>query len=147
MNASISNHLTPLLIFSFFLLFSSDGDFQSRYNPVAQDFLLKLPGVDSKNINRLMKSVANIRQLVTKSRDDLTTILGSGTNADKLFDFLHQSQREVSEKEGRNGGSRMKGSGNGSGSGKGSDGGSGRAVGAKAAPSARSNFKYFKRKK
>ena len=80
-----------------------------------------------------MNAVGSVEELAAKSRQDLTTIMESGPNADRLFDFFHQSYRTTAE-------------------GGGGRGGGGRGGGAAAASSTggggtKANFKYFKRKK
>ena len=59
------------------------------FNMVPQDFLRQLPGVHAHNCRRLMNSVTNLQELATKSRDELSTVLGQ-QNGRMLYDFLHR---------------------------------------------------------
>ena len=61
---------------------------------------MKLPGVDSKNYRRLMNAVVDLKDLSRKTREELAAILDSRPNADKLFDFFHQSNRKLVEAKG-----------------------------------------------
>ncbi|NWX95599.1 XPF endonuclease, partial [Nothoprocta ornata] len=66
-----------------------------KYNPGPQDFLLKMPGVNTKNCRVLMNHVKSIAELVTLSKDKLTEILGNSVNATQLFDFIHMTYSEA----------------------------------------------------
>ncbi|XP_078415233.1 DNA repair endonuclease XPF isoform X1 [Cetorhinus maximus] len=62
-----------------------------RYSPGAQDFLLKMPGVNAKNCRALMNQVRSIAELVTISQERLAEILGNANNAKQLWEFIHSS--------------------------------------------------------
>ncbi|XP_043568043.1 DNA repair endonuclease XPF isoform X1 [Chiloscyllium plagiosum] len=62
-----------------------------RYNPGPQDFLLKMPGVNTKNSRALMNQVKSIAELVTLSQERLAEILGNTNNARQLWEFIHSS--------------------------------------------------------
>eukprot|EP00061_Rhincodon_typus_P014017 g40774.t1 len=62
-----------------------------RYNPGPQDFLLKMPGVNTKNCRALMNHVRSIAELVTLSQERLAEILGNANNAKQLWEFIHSS--------------------------------------------------------
>ncbi|XP_048408057.2 DNA repair endonuclease XPF isoform X2 [Stegostoma tigrinum] len=62
-----------------------------RYNPGPQDFLLKMPGVSTKNCRALMNHVRSIAELVTLSQERLAEILGNANNAKQLWEFIHTS--------------------------------------------------------
>ncbi|NXD12458.1 XPF endonuclease, partial [Nothocercus nigrocapillus] len=66
-----------------------------KYNPGPQDFLLKMPGVNTKNCRILMNHVKSIAELVTLSKDKLSEILGNSINATQLFDFIHMTYSEA----------------------------------------------------
>ncbi|KAJ8284003.1 hypothetical protein COCON_G00028530 [Conger conger] len=59
------------------------------YNPGPHDFLLRLPGVNTKNYRALISNAANLAELATLSQDRLAEILGNATNARQLYQFLH----------------------------------------------------------
>ncbi|XP_072124953.1 DNA repair endonuclease XPF [Mobula birostris] len=62
-----------------------------RYNPGPQDFLMKMPGVNSKNCRALMNRVKNIAELVKLSQEQLADILGNANNAKQIWEFIHSS--------------------------------------------------------
>uniref|UniRef100_A0A8C4EZE8 DNA repair endonuclease XPF n=1 Tax=Dicentrarchus labrax TaxID=13489 RepID=A0A8C4EZE8_DICLA len=59
------------------------------YNPGPYDFLLKMPGVNTKNYRALIKNADSVADLVKLSQDKLAEILGNANNAKLLFEFLH----------------------------------------------------------
>ncbi|XP_047464164.1 DNA repair endonuclease XPF [Mugil cephalus] len=59
------------------------------YNPGPYDFLLKMPGVNTKNYRALIKNADSIADLVKLSQDKLAEILGNSNNAKVLYEFLH----------------------------------------------------------
>ncbi|NXE22952.1 XPF endonuclease, partial [Ardeotis kori] len=69
-----------------------------KYNPGPQDFLLKMPGINTKNCCALMNHVKSIAELVTLSKDELSRILGNAANATQLFDFIHLTYGEAISK-------------------------------------------------
>ncbi|XP_065904706.1 DNA repair endonuclease XPF-like isoform X2 [Dysidea avara] len=61
------------------------------YNSAAEDFVLKLPGINSKNYRYLLNQVKDMQELVSLSQDKLEEILGSDSNAHLLWQFLHSN--------------------------------------------------------
>ncbi|KAJ8363860.1 hypothetical protein SKAU_G00126910 [Synaphobranchus kaupii] len=59
------------------------------YNPGPYDFLLRMPGVNTKNCRALINNAENLAGLATLSQDRLAEILGNATNARQLYQFLH----------------------------------------------------------
>ncbi|KAG7507837.1 DNA repair endonuclease XPF [Solea senegalensis] len=59
------------------------------YNPGPYDFLLKMPGVSTKNYRSLIKSADSLADLTKLSQDKLAEILGNAHNAKSLYEFLH----------------------------------------------------------
>ncbi|XP_054625015.1 DNA repair endonuclease XPF isoform X2 [Dunckerocampus dactyliophorus] len=59
------------------------------YNAGPYDFLLKMPGVSTKNLRALMKSADSLADLARLSQDKLAEILGNANNAKLLYEFLH----------------------------------------------------------
>ncbi|XP_070845942.1 DNA repair endonuclease XPF [Chaetodon trifascialis] len=59
------------------------------YNPGPYDFLLKMPGVNTKNYRALIKNADSLADLAKLSRDKLAEILGNANNAKLLYEFLH----------------------------------------------------------
>jgi len=58
-----------------------------------QDMLMKMPGINSKNIYTVMNRVENLVQLVKLSLAELTEMLGSSANAKLLHDFFHSNDQ------------------------------------------------------
>ena len=52
--------------------------------------LLKMPGVNTRNVYAIMNKVTSIAELCTLSEDRLRDILDSEHNAKLLHSFLHQ---------------------------------------------------------
>ena len=77
------------------LKLSSDEDNEmiqvdaSKYNSAIHDFVIKLPGINSKNVYSLLNKVENLPQLLTLEREELSEILGNSGQADLLYDSLH----------------------------------------------------------
>uniref|UniRef100_A0A3B3ZE04 DNA repair endonuclease XPF n=1 Tax=Periophthalmus magnuspinnatus TaxID=409849 RepID=A0A3B3ZE04_9GOBI len=59
------------------------------YNPGPYDFLLKMPGVNTKNYRAIVKNADSLADLAKLSQDKLTEILGSANNAKLLYEFIH----------------------------------------------------------
>ncbi|KAH0631860.1 hypothetical protein JD844_019743 [Phrynosoma platyrhinos] len=60
-----------------------------KYNSGPQDFLLKLPGVSTKNCWTIMNHVKSIAELITFSQDRLAELLGNTASAKQLYEFIH----------------------------------------------------------
>jgi ERCC4-type nuclease len=55
--------------------------------------LLKMPGINTKNVYSVMNRVESIAQLVTLSLSELTEIMGSSGNAKQLYDFINSEDQ------------------------------------------------------
>ena len=55
--------------------------------------LMKMPGINSKNVYAVMNRVENLAQLVKLSLAELTAVLDSSGNAKLLHDFIHSSNQ------------------------------------------------------
>ncbi|XP_066585729.1 DNA repair endonuclease XPF-like isoform X2 [Prorops nasuta] len=64
-------------------------DMLDKYNTGIYDFMMKLPGVHSKNIHRILQKGKSLPHLITLSQDELTTILENKSDAQLLFNALH----------------------------------------------------------
>ncbi|XP_062859876.1 DNA repair endonuclease XPF [Trichomycterus rosablanca] len=71
------------------------------YNPGPYDFLLRMPGVNVKNVRALIKHAASVADLLTQSQDTLKEILGSASNAKQLYEFLHNTMDVASVQKNR----------------------------------------------
>jgi len=55
--------------------------------------LMKMPGINSKNVYSVMNRVENLLQLVKLSVAELTEILGSSASAKQLHEFIHSDDQ------------------------------------------------------
>lgn len=58
-----------------------------------QDFISKLPGINTSNIYSVLNKVSSLPELLTLSKENLTEILGSSNNAEALYSSLHQCMK------------------------------------------------------
>lgn len=77
-------------------------------NLAAQDFLLKLPGINASNVRIVMSKVESLAALADMPQEELKTLLESEVNAKKLWEFLHHNPqtdggKEAGEKRGAGG--------------------------------------------
>lgn len=70
-------------------------DLQKQYNSQQVDLLLTLPGIDTKNVHRLLNNFNNFAEICTKTESELTRILHSEQNGKKVFKFLHHSHKNA----------------------------------------------------
>jgi len=63
-----------------------------RYNPAIHDFISKLPGVNSKNIRRIMNKVDDLAHLISMTEEELNELLENSVNTRLLWHSLHSSQ-------------------------------------------------------
>ncbi|XP_077406225.1 DNA repair endonuclease XPF [Vanacampus margaritifer] len=59
------------------------------YNAGPYDFLLKMPGVNTKNVRALVRNADSLADLAKLSQDKLAQILENANNAKLLYEFLH----------------------------------------------------------
>lgn len=69
--------------------------FEDKYDIQVRDFLLKLPGVNTRNVYALMSSAQTIVDLVGLSIEELEEILGNSRSAELLHKTLHSSLRKI----------------------------------------------------
>uniref|UniRef100_F6XDG9 DNA repair endonuclease XPF n=1 Tax=Ciona intestinalis TaxID=7719 RepID=F6XDG9_CIOIN len=67
-----------------------DGSSDEKYNTAPYDFLLKLPGINSKNCRSILHHVTDLRHLCRLSEEQLEELLSSKINARQLYEFLHE---------------------------------------------------------
>uniref|UniRef100_A0A1B0FGJ6 DNA repair endonuclease XPF n=1 Tax=Glossina morsitans morsitans TaxID=37546 RepID=A0A1B0FGJ6_GLOMM len=60
-----------------------------KFNANIYDFLLRLPGINTRNIHQLMRHGGNLKELLKKSQIELSTLLDSQENGKLLWDILH----------------------------------------------------------
>lgn len=61
------------------------------YNPGPYDFLMKMPGVNTKNYRALIKNANSLADLAQLSQNKLEEILGNAVNAKLIYEFLHNA--------------------------------------------------------
>lgn len=66
-----------------------------KMNTNIYDFLLKLPGITTRNIPRVMTRVKNMKELVRLSLEELSELLGSEGNAKMLWEIIHIAHKPV----------------------------------------------------
>uniref|UniRef100_A0A224XJV8 DNA repair endonuclease XPF n=1 Tax=Panstrongylus lignarius TaxID=156445 RepID=A0A224XJV8_9HEMI len=60
-----------------------------KYNIEIQDFVAKLPGVNSKNVNHLLNKGKSLPHLLTLTKEEISGILGNSVNGELLYNSLH----------------------------------------------------------
>ncbi|KAF6200965.1 hypothetical protein GE061_005412, partial [Apolygus lucorum] len=71
-----------------------EDELLDKYNIGIQDFVSKLPGVNSKNIRVILNKGKSLSHLLTLSQEELTEMLGNKANAELLFNALHATSAE-----------------------------------------------------
>uniref|UniRef100_A0A182N786 DNA repair endonuclease XPF n=1 Tax=Anopheles dirus TaxID=7168 RepID=A0A182N786_9DIPT len=80
-----------------------DGDtLDALANVEVQEFLLKLPGITTRNVGRIMRQCRSLRELTQKTATQLEELVGGPAGAKQLWDILHTvhkpAQPDPSEK-------------------------------------------------
>lgn len=70
-----------------------------NYNINIYDFLIKLPGVNSRNIHSLMRNGKNFKNLLKLSQAELTDILGTSKDAKSFYDSFHSAPKQIKKVE------------------------------------------------
>nr|XP_037870438.1 DNA repair endonuclease XPF-like isoform X2 [Bombyx mori] len=70
-----------------------------RYNILVHDFVQKLPGVTSKNINRIMNKGISLDHLITLTKEELSDVVENKNEAETLYSILHVKARPMDAKE------------------------------------------------
>ncbi|XP_036339541.1 DNA repair endonuclease XPF [Rhagoletis pomonella] len=60
-----------------------------KYNPNIYDFLLRLPGVNTRNVHMLMRQGGSLKELLRRTQVELGEMLDSQENGRMLWDALH----------------------------------------------------------
>ncbi|CAH1113748.1 unnamed protein product, partial [Psylliodes chrysocephalus] len=72
---------------------------QSKYNSNIYDFVYKLPGITSKNIDMFLRKGVSLNEVVKKSEEELKEILGNSVDAQALYSFIHNEHKPKQEAE------------------------------------------------
>lgn len=67
----------------------------------AQDFLLKLPGVNASNARTIMQKVESLAALAGMAQEELRVLLESEANAKKLYEYLHTNPNKQGGEAGK----------------------------------------------
>jgi DNA excision repair protein ERCC-4 len=81
---------------------TENENLSDRFNPNVYDFLIKLPGINSKNIGRVMNKVKNLKELIKMSEEQLVELVDNARNAKMLWEIFHVAHKptEANEKAG-----------------------------------------------
>lgn len=71
------------------------ADNEELFNAGPKALLRNLPGIDSQNLQRVLRKVRNVATLVTMSLGEMTDVLGSATKAANLFGFVNEKPSEA----------------------------------------------------
>ncbi|XP_066250841.1 DNA repair endonuclease XPF [Euwallacea similis] len=70
---------------------------ETKYNSNIYDFVQRLPGITSKNIDIFLRKGVNMQNVNNKSEEELKLILGNSTDAKALYSALHTECVAVEE--------------------------------------------------
>lgn len=65
------------------------------FNAGPRALLRSLPGIDSQNIERVMRNVRNVSSLISMSKRELTDLLGGTGKATQLYNFVNEQPSEA----------------------------------------------------
>lgn len=65
--------------------------FSSFYFLICKDILLKIPGINSKNVHSLMSKVANLFDLLSMSEEEINKIIENSKNAKTIYEFINKT--------------------------------------------------------
>ncbi|XP_025829916.1 DNA repair endonuclease XPF isoform X2 [Agrilus planipennis] len=63
---------------------------ETKYNSSVYDFVQKLPGITSKNIDIFLRKTKNIKKVISLSQEELKEILGNSKEAEELYNAIHK---------------------------------------------------------
>lgn len=65
--------------------------FEDRYDLEVREFLLKLPGVNTRNVYAIMNACTTLGEIVNLEREELEELLGNSRSAELFYNTLHLS--------------------------------------------------------
>jgi ERCC4-type nuclease len=68
-----------------------------KYNAPIHDFMMKLPGINLKNINSVMKKGKNLKEMLKMDENQLKELVGNAKDAKALWNSLHNPQKPKQE--------------------------------------------------
>lgn len=72
---------------------------ENKYNSGIYDFVQKLPGITSKNIDTFLRKMGSLDRAVKATEEELKEVLGNSSDAQALYSILHVDQRPTGEVE------------------------------------------------
>lgn len=78
-------------------LTSSDGK-PIELNPMAQDILLAMPGINHRNVRRVMTGCRDFLTLTQMSQEEISDLLGNTEQGRSVYEFKHADKRGASGK-------------------------------------------------
>lgn len=76
---------------------SGDDEYAEKFNIAIQDFISKLPGVNSKNLNSVLRKGQSLPHLLTLSKEQLTELTLNTQDAELLYSALHNVHKPVED--------------------------------------------------
>uniref|UniRef100_A0A182Y440 DNA repair endonuclease XPF n=1 Tax=Anopheles stephensi TaxID=30069 RepID=A0A182Y440_ANOST len=70
-----------------------DGSLDGLGNVEVQEFLLKLPGITTRNVRRILRQCVSLRDLTQKTEAQLEELLGGPAMAKQLWEILHVAHK------------------------------------------------------
>lgn len=72
---------------------SAMPEWNDKYSHGPQDFVLRLPGITSKNFHSLLNKFTDLHEVSQASEEELAQALGSAMHAGTLWRFLHKEHK------------------------------------------------------
>lgn len=76
---------------------SGDDEFAEKYNIAIQDFVSKLPGVNTKNVHSILRKGQSLSHLISLSKEQLSELTLNSQDADLLYSALHDVHKPVDD--------------------------------------------------
>lgn len=81
---------------------------ESKYNSGIYDFVRKLPGINSKNIDTFLRRVKNMKNALKLTEEELKDILGNASDAKSFYTSLHTEHSADDDTESKKGKNRFR---------------------------------------
>ena len=78
--------------------------YEEKYNPAIRDFVIKLPGMNNKNVFAILNKVDNMAHLFSLTEEELSDLLQSSSHGKLLYEGLHKKQTVLTDSEKSNDG-------------------------------------------
>ncbi|KAE8742861.1 hypothetical protein FOCC_FOCC011542 [Frankliniella occidentalis] len=80
---------------------SGDDEFAEKFNIAIQDFISKLPGVNTKNVSSVLRKGQSLSHLISLSKEQLSELTLNSQDADLLYSALHNVHKPVEDGSGK----------------------------------------------